>query len=94
VLAAAMAGLYPVERVRSLSIERLKRVFQRGTGAQNGLLRVRPELCKMVTFKTLNLLEKRCQIGGPFDAVFCRNVMIYFHEPTRRKIQSRFPAVG
>ena len=90
VLATAAAGVYPVERVRSLSPERLKRFFQRGTGAQDGLVRVRPELRKMVTFEKLNLLDDRWQIGGPFDAVFCRNVMIYFDKPTQGKILSRF----
>jgi chemotaxis protein methyltransferase CheR len=90
VLATAAAGVYPVERVRSLSTERLKRFFQRGAGAQDGLVRVRPELRKMVTFEKLNLLEDRWQIGGPFDAVFCRNVMIYFDKPTQGKILSRF----
>ena len=50
---------------------------------------VRPELRPMVSFAQLNLLAPRYDVSGPFDAVFCRNVMIYFDKPTQRGILSR-----
>ncbi|MGB6055481.1 MAG: CheR family methyltransferase [Burkholderiaceae bacterium] len=90
VLATAERGVYPMERIEKLSPERRKRFFLKGTGAQNGLVRVRPELGKLITFRPLNLLADRWQISEPFDALFCRNVMIYFDKPTQARILSRF----
>jgi len=90
VLATAEAGVYPIERVERLSPERLRRFFQRGTGAQAGLVRVRPELRKLITFRQINLLDDSYPIKSAFDVVFCRNVMIYFDKPTQGRILSRF----
>jgi chemotaxis protein methyltransferase CheR len=44
----------------------------------------------MITFKQLNLLADSWPISGQFDAIFCRNVMIYFDKATQRKILARF----
>ena len=89
VLATAQRGVYPVERVASLSAERKRRFFQRGTGPNEGHCRVHPALQALIEFRPLNLLSPRYDIGGPFAAVFCRNVMIYFDKPTQRAILSR-----
>lgn len=48
-----------------------------------------PEIKDMVLFKQLNLL-KSWPIKGPLDAIFCRNVLIYFNDETKRKIIQRF----
>jgi chemotaxis protein methyltransferase CheR len=90
VLRTAANGIYPIDRVEKLSAERAKRFFLRGKGEQAGLVRVRPELRKMITFKQLNLLADSWPISGPFDVIFCRNVMIYFDKPTQGKILTRF----
>jgi chemotaxis protein methyltransferase CheR len=90
VLATAANGVYPIDRIERVSQERVKRFFLKGKGAQEGLVRVRPELRQMVTFKQLNLLADGWPLSGPFDAIFCRNVMIYFDKPTQGKILSRF----
>jgi chemotaxis protein methyltransferase CheR len=90
VLTTAANGVYPIDRLDKMSSERAKRFFLRGKGEQAGLVRVRPELKKMVTFKQLNLLSNSWPISGPFDVIFCRNVMIYFDKPTQGKILSRF----
>jgi chemotaxis protein methyltransferase CheR len=90
VLATAAAGVYPIERVDKLEPERLRRFFLKGKGAQEGLVRVRPELRNLVTFRQLNLLADGWDLKGPFDAIFCRNVMIYFDKDTQRRILSRF----
>lgn len=90
VLAKAEAGIYPIERIEKLSEDVVKRFFLRGTGAQAGFVRVRPELRAMVNFRQLNLLGSDWQIRGPLDAIFCRNVMIYFDKETQLKILQRF----
>ena len=69
---------------------RVKRFFLKGKGRHEGMVRVRAELRQMVTFKQLNLLSDSWPISGPFDAIFCRNVMIYFDKPTQGKILNRF----
>jgi len=90
VLATAGAGVYPIERVEKLEQERLRRFFLKGKGAQEGMVRVRQELRNLVTFKQLNLLSDSWPVQGQFDAIFCRNVMIYFDKATQRRILSRF----
>jgi chemotaxis protein methyltransferase CheR len=90
VLVTAAAGIYPIDRVERLSPERLRRFFLRGTGAQAGLVRIRPELRKLITFQQLNLLDDNYRLSSAFDVVFCRNVMIYFDKPTQSRILSRF----
>jgi len=90
VLAKAEAGVYPIERVEKLSGDLIRRFFLRGTGAQAGFVRVRPELRAMITFRQVNLLSSDWPIRGPLDAIFCRNVMIYFDKVTQVKILERF----
>jgi chemotaxis protein methyltransferase CheR len=90
VLATAAAGIYPEDRIEKLSTERARRFLLRGKGAQAGQVRVRPELRSLVNFAQLNLLEGGWPVLGPFDVIFCRNVMIYFDKPTQGKILSRF----
>lgn len=90
VLATAEKGIYPMDRMAKLAPEQAKRFFLRGKADNNGLARVRPELRQMITFKQLNLLADSWPVSGPFDAIFCRNVMIYFDKPTQKKILERF----
>jgi chemotaxis protein methyltransferase CheR len=90
VLAVGASGVYPMERVDKVGAERLKRFFQKGKGANEGMARVRPELRQLVSFRQLNLLANDWPVDGQFDAIFCRNVMIYFDKETQRRILSRF----
>ncbi|PPC92544.1 MAG: chemotaxis protein CheR [Methylotenera sp.] len=90
VLSTASRGIYPYERVSKLSDARRKRFFLRGSGPNEGSVAVRKELKSMITFSQLNLLDENWALHEPFDAIFCRNVMIYFDKPTQSKILSRF----
>jgi chemotaxis protein methyltransferase CheR len=85
VLAKARRGVYDVH-ARGLSPERLKRHFLRGTGVNQGHMRVRPELQKLIEFRTFNLIGNQWSLGEPYDIVFCRNVMIYFDAQTQRRV--------
>lgn len=90
VLETAANGVYPEERLDKLSDERCKRFFQRGTGSNAGHVRIKKELRDLITFLPLNLLASQWPIDGKFDAMFCRNVMIYFDKPTQSAILKRF----
>ena len=90
VLTTAANGVYGIERLDKMAPERARRFFLRGKGDQDGMVRVRPELRQLITFKQLNLLGDQWPVTGPFDVIFCRNVMIYFDKATQRKILSRF----
>ena len=92
VLATAQRAVYPTDS-KGLSAERLRRHCQRGTGANEGRMRIKPELVRMIDYRQLNLVEGEWKLGEPFDIVFCRNVMIYFDAPTQRKVLERIHAV-
>ena len=69
-------------------------VMADGTGANAGSIRVRPELQRLIEFRTFNLMSPSwASLGDPFDLVFCRNVMIYFDNPTQRKVLEHMHAV-
>jgi chemotaxis protein methyltransferase CheR len=90
VLAKASAGVFTLEQVKGLPAERLRRFFNKGTGANAGKVRVRPELAAMIRFERLNLLDPVWPVKEPVDAIFCRNVMIYFDKPTQKRVLDRF----
>ena len=89
VLAAAAAGAYPEKEVAGLPPAQLRRWFLRGSGANAGKVRARDELRDLIEFRQLNLIEP-WQVPGPFDALFCRNVVIYFDKPTQKALFDRF----
>lgn len=86
VLAKAQAGIYAQKRVAKLGNARLRRFFLKGTGARTGYVKAKPELQALVRFFRLNLLDGAWPLQGPVDAIFCRNVMIYFDKPTQYRI--------
>jgi len=97
VLACAGRGVYGTQAVQACGEARMRRFFLRGTGSNSGMVRVRPEVSRMVEFGQLNLLEPDWPLlnrfGRPVDAVFCRNVMIYFNRATQRTLLERIAAV-
>ncbi len=88
VLATAERGVYAAD-ARGLDPQRLRQHFMRGTGANGGFIRVKPELRRLLEFRPFNLMDPRWLLGEPFDIVFCRNVMIYFDNPTQRRVLER-----
>ena len=89
VLQTASRGVYPIERVESIGEARLKKYFKRGRGENEGFVKVNDCLRSLISFRQLNLLDGRWPMKQPFDAIFCRNVMIYFDKPTQRDILSK-----
>lgn len=93
VLATASQGVYRMESLKGLSRDRLSRFFLRGKGGNEGMARTKPELRKAIDFINVNLIRDNWPFREPFDAVFCRNVMIYFDAGTQRKVLERIHRV-
>jgi len=89
VVAKAKAGIYDQERVNGISKQRLDRWFRKGRGGQDGKVRVATELQNLIAFKQLNLMHP-WPMKGPFDIIFCRNVVIYFNKDTQRLLFDRY----
>jgi chemotaxis protein methyltransferase CheR len=84
VLDRGARGLYDEDRVRNLSPERIERFFRR----QGAGFAVRDELKDLISFRELNLMHT-LPMKGPLDAIFCRNVVIYFDKDTQRQLFAR-----
>jgi chemotaxis protein methyltransferase CheR len=97
VLTSAGRGVYRDQAALACGDSRMRRFFLRGTGSNAGTVRVRPELAKFIEFAQLNLLEPSwpllSRFGPQVDAVFCRNVMIYFNRATQRVVLERIAGV-
>ena len=87
ILARAMAGVYPEDRLKALTRQRMLTHFSAIPG-RPGHFSVAPELASLITFKQLNL-TRDLPISGPLDAIFCRNVIIYFDKDTQRDLFAR-----
>ena len=86
VLDTARRGVYAQERIEKMDEALVKRFFLKGAGVQDGFVKVRPELQSMISFRKLNLLDATWSINDRLDAIFCRNVMIYFDKETQLAI--------
>jgi chemotaxis protein methyltransferase CheR len=86
VLKKAEEGVYPIERIAKLSADQQRQFFLKGTGGNAGMVRAKPELRAMLKCFRLNLLDAVWPIRQQVDAIFCRNVMIYFDKPTQYSI--------
>lgn len=86
VLATGERGVYPEERVADLAPDVRKRWFVEGTGDKHGLVRVRRALRERVAFRRINFIEYPFPIQTRFDAIFCRNALIYFDSPMQQRI--------
>lgn len=89
VLEKASSGIYEADRVEGLSKGRLNNWVKRGSGNNSGKVRMSPVLRDLITFKQLNLMNE-WPMSGPFDIIFCRNVVIYFNKPTQEILFNRY----
>ncbi len=88
VLERARRGVYPADRVRSMNPQRVERFFTERREPSGLFYQVRPEIAGLITFKQLNLMQE-LPMKGPLDAIFCRNVVIYFDKDTQRDLFAR-----
>ncbi len=90
VVAKATAGIYSRDVVSPVRPDLLQKYFMRGTGDNNGKYRVRDDLRRIVKFRQHNLLHELGGLGNVrFQAIFLRNVLIYFKEETREYVIGR-----
>jgi len=88
-LARAASGVWPIERADEIPASYRKMFMLRGSGAQEGKMAARPELSALIHFARINLHHDSYPIAGRFDLIFCRNVLIYFDAPTKRRVIDR-----
>jgi chemotaxis protein methyltransferase CheR len=89
VLARAQQAEYPLESLAGMDDPSKRRYFLRGRGERLGWAQVKPEVREMVTFRRINLVGELWAIPAHFDAIFCRNVIIYFDRGTQRRLFGR-----
>jgi chemotaxis protein methyltransferase CheR len=88
VLQKAQRGLYPATTLAKLPTAVRKRCLLKGTGEYADQCLVKREVRSLITFKHFNLLED-CSSFGPFQVIFCRNVMIYFDKQTQETLVNK-----
>jgi chemotaxis protein methyltransferase CheR len=88
VLRKAESAVYELDRIRHLDRGLVERHFTCEDDGQERRFRIRPELQRMVSFRQLNLTQP-LPMKGPIDAIFCRNVIIYFDKETQRELFRR-----
>lgn len=90
VLEAASRGIYQEERIAPVPLELRKRYFLRSRDTSKALVRVVPELRSKVAFSRVNLMDDTYPVQDSLDAIFCRNVIIYFDKPTQERLFAKF----
>jgi chemotaxis protein methyltransferase CheR len=88
-LEKARLGVYTAETLKNLPSPQFKKYFNKLNGQYSGCYGISDEIRKMVRLAWLNLLES-WPMKGPFNVIFCRNVMIYFDRPTQQVLINRF----
>jgi chemotaxis protein methyltransferase CheR len=89
VLALAEAAVWPIAKANEIPAKHLKQFMLKGTGAQEGKMKAGAEIQSLVRLKRLNLNEDQYPVGGQFDLIFCRNVLIYFDARSRARVVHR-----
>ena len=86
VLEKACKGTYPIARATELPKDLLHSFMLRGVAERQGEMKVKIEIQQMIDFRRLNLDQESNLSEGPFDAIFCRNVLIYFDVASKRRV--------
>ncbi len=89
ILERAMDGVYEQSKLEDVPQAIRARYFTNASGHRPGLVEVSDTLRSLIGFGHINLMGK-WPMKGPFHAIFCRNVMIYFDKPTQEKLVQRF----
>lgn len=89
VLKKAEMGIYTDEVVSPVPDALKRKYFMRSRDRDSNRVRVVPELRRLVEFRRLNFMEENYGLAEKANAIFCRNVIIYFDRPTQERILSK-----
>lgn len=89
VLAAARDGVFPIQRSVEVPPPYLRAYMLRGVRAEEGKIRAQDNIRSLIEFRRINLNDDRYPVEGPFDLIFCRNVLIYFNRDTKAEVVGR-----
>jgi chemotaxis protein methyltransferase CheR len=89
VLATAREGVWPVQRMEEIPPAYLRAYMLRGVRSEEGKIRAQANIRSLIEFRRLNLNEEQYPVDGPFDLIFCRNVLIYFNRETKAAVVNR-----
>jgi len=89
VLEAAQAGTWSADKAKEIPSHYLKRYMLKGHRNQENKMKAGDELRSVIEFRRLNLNDEDYPLGGRFDLVFCRNVLIYFSAESRMRVMRR-----
>lgn len=89
-LSKASRGVYTERQAESIPLEFRKKYLLRSRNTHEALVQMGPELRQKIQFKSLNLMDKLFNVPDRMDAIFCRNVMIYFNNQLREELIGRF----
>lgn len=89
VLAKASKGIWPSEKISEVPPHLQRRFFLKGFGPDKGKIKAGDELRGVVRFQRVNLTQDPCNVCGPFDLIFCRNVLIYFQWEMKVQVVNR-----
>ena len=85
----AKDGIYPTEKLQLPSPDLYSIYFQSGIGASEGLSKARDEIKARISFHLANLFQEVLPFSGGQHLIFCRNVMIYFDQPSQQLVLNR-----
>lgn len=85
-LSRAIEGVWPIARAAQIPPHYLKRFMLRGVRSQEGFITASDELRSKIRFERMNLNDDSYAVAGKYDAIFCRNVLIYFDQPSKTKV--------
>ena len=89
VVAKGKAGIYPLQSIEDIPNHFKSKYLKQGRGQHENHIKVSKVLQSRITFKQLNLLDD-WPMQGPFDIIFCRNVIIYFDKQTQTSLFERY----
>ena len=89
VLKSARKAVWSIAKAREIPQNYLKRFMLKGTGSQQAYMKAGPEIHAIIRFQHLNLNDDHYDVTGPFDLIFCRNVLIYFDAASRTRVMNR-----
>ena len=88
-LKSARKGVWSIAKAREIPQSYLKRFMRKGTGSQHAYMKASAEIQAIIRFQHLNLNDDHYALTGPFDLIFCRNVLIYFDAESRARVIDR-----